>query len=380
MEEYIKRENKRLAKKYTLRTILIILILILGMLLYELYLEIEVQEQQPKTSTTTTVQRTSQTIETVKKQSQTVSDMIEKVTASVVGISKIKNVGGTIFLDGADTKLGLGTGMIVSQDGYILTNEHVSGQKYSSCYVTLENGKSYQGKVVWSDSNIDLSLVKINIKGLPYVTLGDSETVKVGESVYAIGNPIGYEFQRTVTSGIISATNRTIVLEEEQKSSYMENLIQTDATINPGNSGGPLIDVEGKVIGITSVKITSAEGIGFAIPINIVKNIIQSFEKTGKFEEAYLGIFAYDKNVISYLESNLKLENGIYVTYVNKNSPASKAGVKEKDVIVSIDDITLNKMCDLRCYIYKKKPEEVVTLKVLRNHKLYDIKVTLSKK
>lgn len=118
--------------------------------------------------------------------------------------------------------MGLGTGIIVSENGYILTNEHVSGEKYSNCYVTLATGKSYQGNVVWSSTDLDLAIVKINAKNLQYITLGNSSDVKLGQIVYAIGNPIGFEFQRTVTSGIVSATNRTIILNEDEKSSYME--------------------------------------------------------------------------------------------------------------------------------------------------------------
>ena len=133
----------------------------------------------------------------------------------------------------------------------------MSGSKYSTCYITLENGKVYNGNVIWSDEDIDLSIVKINAKMLKTITLGDSETVKVAQQVFAIGNPIGYEFQRTVTGGIISAVDRTIKIEEENNVSYMENLLQTDATINPGNSGGPLINLNGEVIGINTVKITS---------------------------------------------------------------------------------------------------------------------------
>ena len=234
--------------------------------------------------------------------------------------------------------------------------------------------------MVWSDSTLYLAIVKINSKNLPFVTLGDSSNVKVGQSVYAIGNPIGFEFQRTVTSGIISAVDRTILLEEEGSTSYMEDLIQTDATINPGNSGGPLINNQGEVIGINSIKITSAEGIGFAIPINTAKNIIQSFITTGKFEEAYLGVFAYDKNIIPYLDSNLNLENGIYVVQVTFNSPAARYGIQEKDVLLEVDGISLNKMCDLRCYIYEKKPGDTVTLKVLRNNREMNMEVTLGRK
>ncbi len=283
-------------------------------------------------------------------------------------------------MQGGSTKLGLGTGIIVSEDGYIITNEHVSGQKYSNCYVTLENGKEYGGEVVWSDTDLDLAIVKINAKGLKYSTLGDSEKIRIGEKVYAIGNPIGFEFRRTVTSGIISAKDRTIKIEEEEKSSYMEDLIQTDATINPGNSGGPLINPEGEVIGINSIKIDSAEAIGFAIPINIIKPIIESYIQTGDFDEANIGIFSYDKNVIPYLDSELQLENGIYVVEVIKNSPAEKAGIKKGDIITKIDGENLNKMSELRKYIYTKKPNDEVTLLVQRKGIISPVKITLGKK
>lgn len=306
--------------------------------------------------------------------------MIEEVSNCVVGISKLKNKGSSIFLKDGTTKLGLGTGMIVSEDGYILTNEHVSGSKYSNCYVTLENGKNYNASVVWSDTDLDLSIIKINVKGLPYVTLGDSSSTKVGETVYAIGNPIGFEFQRTVTSGIISARDRTIKIEEEEKSSYMEDLIQTDATINPGNSGGPLINVEGKVIGINSVKITSAEGIGFATPINLVKPILEKYREEGNFEEASLGIYAYDKEVIPYLDGSINIENGIYVIDVTKGGAAENAGIKPNDVITKIDGKAINKMTELRSYVYAKKPEDEVELQVLRRGITTIIKAKLGKK
>ena len=157
----------------------------------------------------------------------------------------------------------------------------------------------------------------------------------------------------------------------------MENLIQTDATINPGNSGGPLINLDGNVIGITSVKITSAEGIGFAIPINIVKPIIESYLKEDKFEEATLGIFAYDKEIVPYLDEKVDNIKGIYIGQVSINSPAQKSGLKIGDMITKIDELELNKMMDLRCYIYTKKPNDEVTLNIIRNGKEQKVKVTL---
>jgi S1-C subfamily serine protease len=234
--------------------------------------------------------------------------------------------------------------------------------------------------VLWADSDLDLAVVKINKKGLSFLNLGDSDSIKLGDPVYAIGNPIGIEFQRTVTAGIISGLNRTIKIEEDEKISYMEDLIQTDATINPGNSGGPLINSKGQIIGINSIKITSAEGIGFAIPINIVKPIIQSFITTGSFEEASFGIFAYDKEVIPYLDSNVKFDTGIYVVQVSVDGSGSKAGLKVGDIITKIDGIELNKMSELRKYVYTKKPNDNINLTIIRNNKESNINVTLGRK
>ena len=383
MEEYIrKKQRKRRIKDYILGVTISILLVLITALVYILYTNIQTPTNNINNQYEAT--RLSQTVEEVKKENETITQMLERVNESIVGISKLKNTGSSIFVENSTSKLGLGTGMIVSENGYILTNEHVSGGKYSNCFITLSTGKSYQGNVVWASSDLDLSIVKINAKNLPYVSLGDSEQAKLGQTVYAIGNPIGFEFQRTVTYGIVSATNRTIVINEEEegkeKSSYMEDLIQTDATINPGNSGGPLINESGEVIGINSVKITSAEGIGFAVPINTVKNIIYSFTTTGSFDEAYLGIFAYDKNVIPYLDNNLELDQGIYVVQVNANSAAERYGIKEKDILLEVNGIALEKMCDLRCYIYTKKPGDKITLKILRNKKEMQVEVELQKK
>ena len=372
-----KKAGKQKLKNAGLILLIIVLTSTSSIFLYKMYEGIQINTYETQGAE---AQKTIKSVEIMKEQGLQIEDVIEKVTSSVVGISKIKNTGSTIFLKDGTTQLGLGTGVIVSENGYILSNEHVTGAKYSNCYVTLENGRNYYANVVWSDSNLDLSICKISVKNLPYATLGDSSNIKVGEAVYAIGNPIGYEFQRTVTAGIISALNRTVRIDENETSTYMEDLIQTDATINPGNSGGPLINLDGNVIGITSVKITSAEGIGFAVPINTVKPIIESYLKENKFEEASLGIFAYDKNVIPYLNERLKATKGIYVAQISLDSVASKTNLKIGDVITKIDDLELNKMCDLRCYIYTKKPGDEVTLTILRNNQEQQIKVTLGKK
>ena len=243
------RKKKSGKKKVIITTITLILLWLLGFYLYVTYNNIEIYDSNY------TIQKTQstieeQTVEKVEEESKKVADIIEETIESVVGISKLKNAGTSIFSESTESQLGLGTGIIVTDNGYILSNEHVTGSKYSKCYVTLENGKNYNGTVVWSDSNIDLSIVKIDANNLKYVQFADSDNIKIGETVYAIGNPIGFEFRRTVTSGIISAKNRTIKLEEENSQSYMTDLIQTDATINPGNSGGPLIYPNGQQMGL----------------------------------------------------------------------------------------------------------------------------------
>ena len=380
-----KKKRKNNKRKVITVAIMAIFLWITGFYLYITYKNIEIDDTNYET---TKLQSTinEQTVENKEENSKKIADIIEETTRKVVGISKLKNAGSSIFSKNTETELGLGTGFIVTSDGYILSNEHVTGSKYSKCYITLENGANYEGTVVWSDSDIDLSLTKIEAKNLEFITLGDSDNIRVGETVYAIGNPIGYEFRRTVTSGIISAKNRTIKLEENEKISYMTDLIQTDATINPGNSGGPLIYPNGEVIGINTVKISSAEGIGFAIPINIVNPIIESFKNTGDFQEATIGIYAYDTEVIPYLNSNTNLNNrtnfekGIYVAQITKNGPSDNTELKEGDIITKIDNVDLNTMNDLRKYIYTKKPQDMVTLHVVRGKINKDVIIQLGKK
>lgn len=309
-----------------------------------------------------------------------IADIIENEIESVVGISKLKTTGNSILGTAKEDELGLGTGIIITDTGYILSNSHVTGEKYSHCYVTLEDKNTYEGDVVWADKDLDLSIIKIKANNLKYANLGDSDKVRIGDTSFAIGNPIGYEFRRTVTSGIISALNRTIKIEEEKNTSYMSNLIQTDATINPGNSGGPLINKKGEVIGINTVKITTAEGIGFAIPINVVKPIIEKLKNNEKFEEATLGIYIYDQDIAQYLSFTNILDRGIYISEVLINGPAYNAGLKEGDIIKTIDGKDLKTINNLREYLYKKNPGDTVSLSVTRGKIARNINVVLGKK
>lgn len=378
MYEYRRRANR--FKRIIGIIILILSVSAISIFIYDMYMGIDVQKYEEASSNANATRVSYNEISSQLVEVEDITKILENTTHCVVGISKIKNTGNSIFLNNSTYDLGLGTGMIVSENGYILTNWHVAGGKYSNCYVTLENASTYNGSVVWADEDLDLAIIKISASNLKYVKLGDSDNIKIGRQVYAIGNPIGVEFQRTVTSGIISGINRTIKIEEESKVSYMEDLIQTDATINPGNSGGPLINSKGEVIGINTVKITDAEGIGFAVPINIIKPVIESFTNKGEFEEAYLGIFAYDKNVIPYLDSSLEFDSGIYVAQVSTDGPSYYSGLRVGDIITKIDEITINKMSELRNYIYTKNVGDEVNLTILRNKKEYNVKIKLGKK
>ena len=362
--------------KYILKKLLIIfLIAFISILLYQFFMEIKKGPQNNQ------YYGTKLSAEESKDNNKDISMIIKRVSSGVVGISKIKNTGSSAFLSNGAEELGLGTGIIVSKNGYILTNQHVVGEESLNCYVTVENGNSYKGKILWSNSDIDLAIIKVDTTFNDVSTLGNSNSLNVGENVYAIGNPIGYEFQRTVTGGIISAVNRTVKIKENDETySYMSNLIQTDATINPGNSGGPLIDKEGNIIGITTIKITSAEGIGFAIPINIVKPIIEKYEKYGEFKESYLGIFAYDGSIMSYINKNINLASGIYIEEITEDGPANSTGLKKGDIITKIDNTSVNKMCELQECLFSKNPGDEIVLTVMRNNKEKKIDVVLGEK
>ena len=357
----------------------ILVLLIVAIFLYRMYDNIIIVDNY-------TAERTKQftideqNVEKQTEKSKSVADLIENVTKSVCGISKLSNAGGSILSTATESELGLGTGIIVSEKGYILSNCHVTGEKYSTCYVTVEDKNTYTGTVVWSDIGLDLSILKINASSLIPADIGISNNVRIGQTVYAIGNPIGFEFRRTVTSGIISALNRTVKLQEDGKDIYMSDLIQTDATINPGNSGGPLINTEGEVIGVNSVKITSAEGIGFAVPIDVVKPVIKSFIEKGSFEEASLGLFVYDEAVSNYLNLRNRFSSGIYIAEIIKLGPADGKGLKEGDSITKIDDKYLETINDLREYIYTKKPGDKVTINISKGKYTKDIEITLGKK
>ena len=375
----MKNKKKRQFLKTIVTTAIIVLIAIGIYYLIKMYNNIEIVDNYTAERTQLST-NDEQKVENTSEKSKSTADMIEKVTKSVCGISKLSNLGGSILSTATETELGIGTGIIVSSNGYILSNSHVTGDRFSTCYVSIEDKGTYTGTVVWADKSLDLSLVKINSSNLISANIGDSDTTRVVETAYSIVNPVGFQYRRTVNSEIVSALNRTVKLQENGNDIYMSDLIQTDATINPGNSGGPLINVSGEVIGINSVKITTAEGIGFAVPINVVKPVIDSFVNKGSFEEATLGLFVYDESVSRYMNINNRFSSGINISQIIKGGPADGKGIKEGDIIIKIDNKYLNTVNDLRQYIYTKNPGDKVMLNINKGKYTKDIEMILGKK
>lgn len=308
-----------------------------------------------------------------------VEAVAKKSMSSVVGITTVQIQREIIW---EREVLGSGSGVIVDPNGYILTNSHVVGDgNAKDIQVFLENGDKLPGKVLWNDAVLDLAIVKVNATGLPAADLGDSDSLEVGELAVAIGNPLGLDFQRTVTSGIISGLNRSIRVNQY---TVIENLIQTDASINPGNSGGPLLDGKGEVIGINTVKIRpeAAEGLGFALPINLAKPIIDEVIKHGDFKTVYLGIsLAEVEKYERQYGVELNVDNGIIIVQVEPNSPADKAGLSMGDIITKIDNQEINSASQFKKILYKYKKGDKATLTVIRNNKevLIDIVFTVVK-
>jgi len=293
-------------------------------------------------------------------------------TSGVVGIAVKKNNGNRLAKV-LDNTWSVGSGCILDSKGYIITNQHVVGNEKEDIYVTLYGGDVVKGSVIWANSNLDLAVVKISVAGLPTLSMGDSDTLRIGEKAVAIGNPLGFDFQGTLTAGVISGLNRSV----EVGGIYMEDLIQTDASINTGNSGGPLLNGKGEVVGINTVKVESAEGIGFAIPINQIKPIINKIVETGEFREPYLGVLGYDKAMTSYISSEIMINTGIYVYDVENNSPAKDAGIKEGDVILAVDDLPVDTLCELRSILFSKNIGEKMRVKVFSDEEEKQLIVTV---
>jgi len=264
---------------------------------------------------------------------------------------------------------GLGSGFIISADGYIVTNHHVIS-KAEEIQVIMENGDKYDAKIIGSDSKTDLALLKIKPEHpLPAVKLGDSSRLDIGEPVLAIGNPFG--LGHTVTTGIVSAKGRSLGL------GAYDDFIQTDAAINPGNSGGPLFNFNGEVIGVNTAIIAGGQGIGFAIPVNMVKRIVGQLKESGKVVRGWLGVVVQEITPEISQSMGLKNSNGALVSDIETGGPADKAGLKRGDVIVAVNGKDIEEMQDLPRTVANYKPGSAIELSIIRDGKPQTVKVNL---
>lgn len=304
----------------------------------------------------------------------------EKAQKTVVGITtEIVQQYNTFF--GPQTQRGqsMGSGFIIDSNGYIVTNSHVIGDgKYEKITVSLIDGSTEVGEVLWYDTTLDLAIVKINRTGLPTVEFGDSDELKVGEPAVAIGNPMTLDLERTVTQGIISGLNRSVAFEN---GTVIEPLIQTDASINSGNSGGPLFNAKGQVIGINTAKMSTAEGLGFSIPINTAKPIVDQILKDGKLSTVYVGVKGVDVETYeTALGIDVAAEYGVVIIETTNNSPAAEAGLKPGDVITAIDGDKIKSMSDLKRNLYEYKENDNAEITIMRNGQEQKVTMILKNK
>ncbi|MBL3649267.1 serine protease HtrA [Bacillus sp. RHFS10] len=330
--------------------------------------------------------------------SSKISNMVEDISPAIVGITNLQAQSNS-SLFGSDssgssegTESGSGSGVIFKKENgkaYIITNNHVV-EGASSLKVSLYDGTEATAKLVGSDSLTDLAVLQISDDHVTKVaSFGDSSDLRTGETVIAIGDPLGKDLSRTVTQGIVSGVDRTVSMSTSAGQTSI-NVIQTDAAINPGNSGGPLLSTSGKIVGINSMKISEddVEGIGFAIPSNDVKPIAEELLSKGQIERPYIGVSMLDLEQVpqNYQEGTLglfgsQLNKGVYIREVASGSPAEKAGLKAEDIIISLKGKEINTGSELRNILYKDANiGDTVEVKILRNGKEMTKKIKLDQK
>jgi serine protease Do len=307
-------------------------------------------------------------------QNTAVVQAARSVTPAVVGISNRKLVYEWFRGSSELREVGTGSGVIINADGLIVTNNHVI-QDAAEVVVIFADGDEVQAEIVGADAATDLAVLKVERQGLTAASFGDSDLLQVGELAIAIGNPLGLAFQQTVTLGVISATERFI-----QASEYRFAFIQTDAAINPGNSGGALVNLKGQVVGINTAKINlpGFEGMGFAIPSNMVKDIVRELVEYGRVIRPWMGVEIQEITPQLAESLGLPVTAGVLVARVVANSPAARAGLREGDIIVEVGDAAVKDFDTLRRALFRYKPGNTVTVKLLREGGELNRPVTLA--
>ncbi len=284
---------------------------------------------------------------------------VEKIGPSVVTIATVQIVR-NMFLQPVPVK-GIGSGFVIRSDGYILTVNHVI-RRARKMEVVLSSGEALSGRIVGADPATDIAVVKVEAENLPVAKLSDSSKLKVGQIVVALGNPFGLTGGPTVTMGVISALNRSI----RSKALVLEDLIQTDAAINPGNSGGPLVNIYGEVIGVNTAIIPYAQGIGFAIPINLAKKVSEELITYGRVIRPWIGVVGVTINEKIAAYYNLPVDKGALIIEVAPRSPAYKAGIRVGDIITGIGETPINSADDLKKEISRRRIGEEIEVHTIR--------------
>jgi len=301
-----------------------------------------------------------------------VLQVVEKVSQSVVNINTVRLLH-DVFYRAVPVK-GMGSGTIIDSKGYVMTNNHVI-QGAEKIEVTLASGEVLTGKLVGGCASTDVAVVKLDGKGFPVAELGNSDKLKVGQRVFAIGNPFGLAGGPTVTAGVISAVNRSI----RSKQGVFEGFVQTDAAINPGNSGGPLVDVNGQVVAINTAIIPFAQGIGFAIPINIARRCSDDIVVYGRVMWPRVGVsgLSVTREMADYY--GLTVDSGVLVAEVMRGGPADRAGLEKSDVIIELDGDRIHSVEELRRTVQKRKIGDKVRLLLVRGSQKLVVELILEK-
>jgi serine protease Do len=299
-----------------------------------------------------------------------ITGAVERLSESVVGIDSTRLA--TDYRFGVVPVEGQGSGVIIDPSGMIVTNNHVIDES-TRVQVNLKDGRTFVGEVVGTDPATDVALVKIKGENLPFATLGDSEKLKVGQIVLAIGNALGLPGAPTVSMGLIGALGRPLPGTDF----VVEGLIQTDAAINPGNSGGPLADLDGRVIGMNTAMIPFAQGMGFAIPSETIKRIMDQISRHGRVVRPWLGISGMDVNKFVARRYNLPLEQGVLLAEVLNEGPARDAGLRVGDIVAKIGDTKVEGMKDLVGALSHLTIGDEVSVQFVRNGTSYETKLRL---
>ena len=303
---------------------------------------------------------------------ESIVEVIEKVTKSVVNINTLR-VFQDVFYRAVPVK-GMGSGFILDERGHVLTNNHVI-ENAERIVATLTDGRVLEGKLAGTCKSTDIAVIKFDANNLTASELGDSDNLRVGQRVFAIGNPFGLAGGPTVTSGVISALKRTI----DSRRGVFKDLVQTDAAINPGNSGGPLIDTEGKIIAISTAIIPYAQGIGFAIPINAAKYCSREIILYGAVRRPWLGITGLNitEKVADYYE--LPVNKGVLVVNIASDSPVDKAGIRQGDIVLEFDNKKIDSVEELQSVLLERKSGDRAELTILRGLKTGRLELILER-